>query len=146
MLVQKPALAARSRSAVVAASGLERRQIFQTCPPCGDVSYVSIVDAMQLVDDMPSWNDRVDYCTTLGIDYCRVVEYYSIVRSMDALYVTPSSRDPAASLRRPTPPLLPADARRRPTAKEKRTFVLMLVCLVATLVRSIGNVRPVGDA
>jgi hypothetical protein len=108
----------------------ERRQIFQTQPPSGDLSYAEIVDAMHMADHMSAWRERVDYCASIGIDYDRVVRYYGIVRSLDAAYNT------TLRLKRPSPPLLPMHACRRSTTGCKRMFVLYVAIMLAAIVRA----------
>ncbi len=87
-----------------------RRQIFQTCPPTGNVNYASLADALQTVADMRDTRDREDYCSTVGIDYGRVVKYYALVRALECCLETTA---PASGAKRPAPAplavLLPHD-------------------------------------
>ena len=129
-------LSARRGASHRVAAHREQRQIFQTHPPSGNITYADIVDAMHMVDRMPISHDRVEYCSSVGIDYLRVVEYYSTVRSLDATY------NNSLQLRRPRPPLLPMHACQRETTMGiacKRLFILYVAVMMCVLVRAANN-------
>lgn len=51
--------------------------------PYQPISMFDVDDAVHVVLRMRNYQDRVDYCASVGLDYDRIWEYYEVVCSLE---------------------------------------------------------------
>lgn len=95
----------------------DRRQVFQSIPPLGDVSAQDARAALAAMADVRDEARRAAYCYALGIDYRAAVRYLLVVEALDRAWALPKAKTaptvPAASNASNAPTLLPKPTRRK---------------------------------
>lgn len=70
----------------------QKPTVFQVCPPRNHVKFTDVHDAIEATRFMFRKKDRVDYFSSVGIDYDRAVKYWHIVEMLEEHYNLPCSK------------------------------------------------------